>query len=146
MSDIIELNGPVFELEKFERLNETDIFIQTSKSEGQSTGLLEAIGLGLPCLVTPGTNFGDIVEKYNFGYCADLEKVSISEKILESFYKKNELNKMSKNAIKYAIKNDCIVIAAVGNDGTKTMYYPAAYDNVIGVGSVSMEKKKSLFE
>lgn len=49
---------------------------------------------------------------------------------------KSKITKTLENAIKYAIKNGCIVVAAVGNDGGTTEYYPAKYDSVIGVGSV----------
>ncbi len=50
-----------------------------------------------------------------------------------------------KEAIDYADSKGVILIAAVGNDGTTTTYYPAAYENVIGVGSVGMDKTKSQF-
>ena len=43
-----------------------------------------------------------------------------------------------KAAITRAIDSGVIVIAAVGNDGTDTLQYPAAYTGVIGVGSVSL--------
>ena len=41
-----------------------------------------------------------------------------------------------KEAIDYAAGKGVIIVAAVGNDGTEELCYPAAYDNVIGVGSV----------
>ncbi len=49
------------------------------------------------------------------------------------------------DAVKYAVNNGVIVIAAVGNDGNDTMYYPAAYEEVIGVGSIGREKERSSF-
>ena len=48
-------------------------------------------------------------------------------------------------AIDYAVSKDTIIVAAVGNDGNNTLYYPAAYDNVIGVGSVDNDKNVSSF-
>lgn len=48
-------------------------------------------------------------------------------------------------AINYAYEKGVILIAAVGNKGTNTMYYPAAYENVIGVGSIGINKTKSSF-
>lgn len=44
-----------------------------------------------------------------------------------------------KNAIDYAAEKGVIVIAAVGNDGDSTVYYPAEYDSVIGVGAVNRD-------
>ncbi len=50
-----------------------------------------------------------------------------------------------KEAINYAYKNGLILVAAVGNYGTSTIYYPAGYEEVIGVGSVGIDKEKSEF-
>lgn len=50
-----------------------------------------------------------------------------------------------KRAITYATNHGAIVISAVGNDGNTTMYYPAGYDNVVGVGSVGKTYEKSWF-
>ncbi len=41
-----------------------------------------------------------------------------------------------KAAVDYAASKGIIVVAAVGNEGTRQIFYPAAYDNVIGVGAV----------
>ncbi len=40
-------------------------------------------------------------------------------------------------AVVYAVEHDVVVVAAAGNDGNSSLYYPAAYDMVIGVGSVN---------
>jgi len=53
-------------------------------------------------------------------------------------------------AVKYATDNGVIIVAAVGNDGNKPyyksrMYYPAAFEEVIGVGSVGLTKRRSDF-
>ena len=49
------------------------------------------------------------------------------------------------DAVKYAYEKGVIIVAAVGNDGNDTIYYPAGYDEVIGVGSVGITKEKSYF-
>lgn len=48
-------------------------------------------------------------------------------------------------AITYATNHGAIVVSAVGNDGTTTIYYPAGYDTVVGVGSVGKTYEKSWF-
>jgi len=48
-------------------------------------------------------------------------------------------------AVQYAMQNGCIVVAAVGNYGNTTIYYPAGYSGVIGVGSVDSNLIKSSF-
>lgn len=39
------------------------------------------------------------------------------------------------NAINYAWNKGCVVVAAAGNNGVSTQFYPAAYPNVISVGA-----------
>lgn len=41
-------------------------------------------------------------------------------------------------ALDRAIESGAVVVAAVGNSGSSTLQYPAAYDPVIGVGSVTL--------
>ena len=45
-----------------------------------------------------------------------------------------------REAIGYAAEKGVTVVAAVGNDGTSTVYYPAGYDTVIGVGAVNQSE------
>ena len=40
-----------------------------------------------------------------------------------------------RDAVDYAAENNVIVVAAVGNGGGSQLFYPAAYDSVIGTGS-----------
>lgn len=54
-------------------------------------------------------------------------------------------NPALKEAIDYAYEKGVIMVAAVGNYGSKTLYYPAAYSNVIGVASVGADKVRSSF-
>ena len=41
--------------------------------------------------------------------------------------------------------NEVVFVAAAGNDGNTTQFYPAAYMNVIGVGSVDANDQRSSF-
>lgn len=50
-----------------------------------------------------------------------------------------------KQALEYATSKGVIVVAAVGNDGTSELSYPAAYPNVVGVGSVDSSGNISSF-
>lgn len=50
-----------------------------------------------------------------------------------------------KDACDYATKKGCIIVAAAGNDGKTKKQYPAAYDNVIAVGSVNRNGLISYF-
>ncbi len=48
-------------------------------------------------------------------------------------------------SIEYAIEKNCIVVASVGNCGNTDEFYPAKYENVVGVGSVGKDYKLSSF-
>lgn len=48
-------------------------------------------------------------------------------------------------AVNYATRNGVICIASAGNDGQEMAVYPAAYGNVIGVGSVNQQSQISSF-
>lgn len=103
--DIISLNDGVFDEEKKSKLLEADAFIQTSRSEGQPLGIIEAISLGLPCIVTKGTNFGKIIENEKIGWVADFSKESIINSIKNAYVQRKKLPEMSDRAYNYAKKN-----------------------------------------
>ena len=44
--------------------------------------------------------------------------------------------KLFEDAIAYAIENNVIVVAAVGNHGKEKVYYPAGFPGVLGAGSI----------
>ena len=50
-----------------------------------------------------------------------------------------------KNAVDYALSKNVILVAAVGNYGETYLCYPAAFDGVVGVGSVDDELEHSNF-
>lgn len=105
LEDIIFLNDPVWKEKKIDKLLEADVFIQTSRSEGQPLGLMEAISVGIPCLVTKETNFGDIIEKNNMGWQANANANDIAKKIIKAYESKNEYPKITKNEVEYAKNN-----------------------------------------
>lgn len=49
------------------------------------------------------------------------------------------------DVVEYALMRGCILVAASGNDGGFTDYYPAAHPGVIAVGSVNENKEPSSF-
>ena len=57
----------------------------------------------------------------------------------------NADNEFLGEAIRYAYDNGVILVAAVGNSYSSALFYPAAYEYVIGVGSVTSTKAKSSF-
>ncbi len=49
-----------------------------------------------------------------------------------------------REAVEYAAEMGVLVVASVGNGGTAAIYYPAAYDSVLGVGETNSDGTVSL--
>ncbi len=101
----VRLYGGIFDERKIDKLIQSDIFIQTSRFEGQPMGILEALGIGLPVIVTPGTTFGKEVELNKCGICVKAEPKDIAQGILRMEQEKDQLCVMSQNAIKLINEN-----------------------------------------
>ena len=63
----ISFEGPIFGEEKDAYFENFDCFIHSSRYEGMPTAVLEAIGMGLPVIVSEATNLGRFVQKYQCG-------------------------------------------------------------------------------
>lgn len=62
LEQVIILNGAIFGEEKRKEIVQSDVFIQVSRTEAQPLGIMEAMTLGMPVLVSEGTGFSNIVE------------------------------------------------------------------------------------
>lgn len=51
----------------------------------------------------------------------------------------------AQNIINYAVGKGCILIAAAGNDNVNTLFYPAAYNNVVSVAATTSSNTKASF-
>ena len=90
ISDLVHIHAPVFGKEKELILLNTDCYIQTSRSEGMSMGILEAMGYGIPILVTKGTGMADYVRNENLGWECDVRSEAIA-KAIETSIKERQL-------------------------------------------------------
>jgi glycosyltransferase involved in cell wall biosynthesis len=63
----VNFHGPLFGEAKLDALMSASCFLLTSRHEGFPMALTEAVALGLPLLVTEGTNFGDYVRDWDCG-------------------------------------------------------------------------------
>lgn len=104
LARIVHINGPVFDLHKEKVLLDSDVFIHTSRLEGQPTAVIEAISYGIPVIVTPGTNIAEEVKKHKLGYTPKLDEDSIFNNIKQAFSNRCDLSSISKNEIRYANK------------------------------------------
>jgi glycosyltransferase involved in cell wall biosynthesis len=82
IEQIVHIQDGVFGEEKEHTLLEHDVFIQTSRSEGQPMGILESMEYGMPLIVTPGTTFAGIVDSKDCGWCVKENADSIADGIM----------------------------------------------------------------
>lgn len=80
----------------------TDVFVLTSRSEGQPVSILEAWSFGIPSLVTPGTNVADECVSNQCGWSVSADAKSIAKKIIELSMSRNEIEQFAKNARLYS--------------------------------------------
>ena len=105
ISDIVSVRGAVLGKEKEEILLSADCFIQTSRSEGMSMGILEALGMGIPCLLTEGTGMASVVKNENAGWGCQNTADSIKEAFIDLVQNRHTLKEKSHNAMKLIEEN-----------------------------------------
>ncbi len=103
ISDRVIFHGKKFGKEKFDLLNQMDVFLHTSRMEGFPTAVLEAAALKIPTITSEATNINSYVTKYNSGLI--LHKNSIEEiaEVMQKasqLFTQNELNEMGENGRK----------------------------------------------
>lgn len=86
----------------------------------------------LPIKVLDNTGYGSYSQAAEgIVYAADM-----GARIINLGFGGTGSSELLQNAINYAVAHGALVIAAAGNGGANTTYYPAAYSGVIAVGSV----------
>jgi glycosyltransferase involved in cell wall biosynthesis len=99
LKEIVKIEGPKYGDEKNNYYDNCDLFIHTSRYEGMPMAVLEAMQVGMPCLVTPGTNMANIMKESAGGVVVNDDVDSIIEGI-ESIknLSKEEFLKIGENA------------------------------------------------
>lgn len=116
ISDLVIINDSIVGEEKEQILLSSDVFIQTSRSEGMPMGILEALSYGLPCLVSVGTGLGQDILEYGAGIVVNTDEFSIAKGLLEIIERKKSLEIFSKNAVKLTNDKFCwdnVIIHAI---------------------------------
>ena len=73
--------------------------------------LLEALSLGVPCLVTEGTNMDDVIHDYEAGWGCRNTVEDIAKVLAEILMNRPDLEKMSRNARQLAGQYDWDLLA-----------------------------------
>lgn len=106
LEKVVHFNDGVFGEEKKAILTSSDVFLITSRFEGHPIALIEALSYGLPCIATTGSNMRNEVEKYNAGWCADNEALSIADAIERMINEKQYISAKGYNAKSLAKEYD----------------------------------------
>ena len=85
----LQIVRPLFNEEKWAAMSDFDLFIHNSRSEGMPNSVLEAMSIGLPCIVSPQTNMGKIISDSESGWVVKNNK----EDLLNLFSFIESLNK-----------------------------------------------------
>ena len=80
----ISYKGPIFGNEKMEALKNSDIYILTSRSEAMPLSITESLSVGTPCMVSYGTNMGEMVVEAGAGWAMDLNQDDIAQTLLKA--------------------------------------------------------------
>lgn len=98
LEGVLTIHGPVSGAEKAAVLEQADCFLQTSRNEGMSMGILEALGWGLPCVVTEETGLVQLLEETEAGWGCKGDPASIAAAIQRAVLERETLPKRSENA------------------------------------------------
>ena len=91
----------MFGIEKELLIKQMAVFAHPSRNEGLPSSVLEASGMGIPCLVSKATNVAEQIQNYNSGLVLPNNDIISIHSALESLYNlwlKDELKVVSKNA------------------------------------------------
>lgn len=105
LNGYVTLNPPIFGEEKKKVLLASDVFIQTSRTEAMPMGILEALSLGLPCLLTKGTTLTDYIDVYDAGWSAETSAESVFECLKKAIDEKDILRSKSIGARRLVTDN-----------------------------------------
>ncbi len=101
----VQNKGTIYGAEKKEALESACILVLTSRYEGSPMTVLDALSYGNPCIVTPGTNVADEIEKNGLGWKCALGANDIA-KTIEFAAKEYALNseRFFEHTKKYALE------------------------------------------
>lgn len=99
------LLGPIMGGNKFSHLLGCDVFVHTSRFEGMPNSVLEAMAIGKPCLVTPGSNMQSIIKDCDGGWLTDGKVEAIATQIQYISKHRDEVLIKGTNARKYISQN-----------------------------------------
>jgi glycosyltransferase involved in cell wall biosynthesis len=96
LTDSVQFKGAIYGEEKFSYIRKSEIFCLTSRQEGFSIAIIEALAVGVPVVISKDCHFPE-VETYGAGHVVDLEIESIANAIIDILQNKTRANEMGMN-------------------------------------------------
>lgn len=121
IDSILKFEDPLYDEDKKAELLNSDVFIMTSRFEGHPMSLIEAMGYGLPCIATTGSNMRKEIEKMDAGWGADNTVEGVKAALIQMIQERSRFFEKSNNARRLAAKyewdsiaqNSCIAFEKV---------------------------------
>lgn len=82
LSGRVILTGPLYGEPKMAALHDAAVFCLPSRQEGFSMAITEALGVGVPCVVTRACHYPE-VEQSGAGYCTDLSGEAVAAGLIK---------------------------------------------------------------
>jgi glycosyltransferase involved in cell wall biosynthesis len=102
---MLSILGPKFGKDKWSELSKIDILIQPSRTEGMPMTVLEAMSIGIPCIVTRETNMEEIINDSRAGWVIDANEDDLFKIFFEvENIQKIRLAKLGWNGMRYVKK------------------------------------------
>lgn len=117
------------------------------------TGIAAAVtnnGIGIASLsynvkYMPLKTGPDDGEGISFGYEGVMYAASNGADVINCSWGSPQYSSTGVEVIGFAVSMGVIIVASAGNDGSERVVYPAAYPDVIAVGSINLTGEKSIF-
>ncbi len=138
--NFVDNNGDVSDLDNHGTMVSGIIAAIADNSEGLVGVAPEAKIMPLKVLDSDGGSLRDIASAIK--YAADNGAKVITMSFGGQY---SRLSLAAERAIDYAARQGCILVAAVGNDNTDELVFPACYEQVIGVSAIDQNDFRAEF-
>lgn len=105
IADLVTVQNALYGHDKTKRILASDCFIQLSRTESQCLGLMEAMGMGLPSIATPGTTLYELMKRHEIGFPVKGEAESIASMIIYVNEHRGLFPVMSEKAASFVKRN-----------------------------------------
>ncbi len=107
--------------------------------------VLAAIGFRIKIIAVKATANAASPSSITDGYDGIIYAADAGANVISCSWGSSTFSSTGQNVVNYAWSQGCIIVAAAGNSNVNTLYYPAAYANVMAVASTGTTDVKSSF-